>query len=475
MAARVDLTGGANILAHMPAPRTVPAKQKFLVCGTDFSVHAAEAGSVAAAFARLFNSRLMLVHAIEPAGAAFLKKRLAGEWREELAGKLTQDAERLRATGIEVAERLVDGAPPALLAEAARDVGARMIVVSSLGQVAPRQWLVGSVAERTAQSATVPTLVVREPKPLLAWARGKRNLRVLLGYDFSLSSDAALHWVGQFIQARPCLLTVACVVWLPGETRRFGKGGEGSVETSASEIRQLVERDLRARCLEVLGKREVQFRVASSWGGEQEELLRAATEADADLVVVGTNQRRGLDRFWLGSVSRHILHHTTANVACVPMAEDLLRPGHLPAFKRVLAPVDLSRLAEKVAGHGVAVAQRGAEVCVLHVISPGPGYRPGTDPATANEDARRVRLRRSLSERLQPMLNEKARAKGVRVRVEIVEHPRPAEAICQAAERLGADLICLGSRGRTGLKRQCLGSVSASVMRETARPVLVVR
>ncbi|MHC1768336.1 MAG: universal stress protein [Verrucomicrobiia bacterium] len=459
----------------MSAPGKLAAKQNVLVCGTDFSVHAVEAATVAAAFARLFEFRLVLVHAVEPGGAAFLKKRLAREWREELAEKLANEAERLRATGVEVSEQLVDGAAPTLLAKAAKDAGAQMIVVSSLGQVAPRQWLVGSVAERTAQSATVPTLVVREHEPLLAWARGKRNLKVLLGYDFSLSSDAALHWVSQFFQARPCALTVACVVWLPGETRRLGMGGEGSVEASAAEVRQLVERDLRARCLEVLGKRKVNFQVASSWGGEQEELLRAATEAQADLVVVGTNQRRGLDRFWLGSVSRHILHHATANVACVPMADHLLQPDGLPKFKRVLVPVDLSRLAEKAVCHGVAVAQRGADVCVLHVIPPGPGYKPGSDPATAREDTRRTRLRHSLSERLQPIVYDKAQAKGVRVRVEIVEHPRPAEAICQSAERLGADIICLGSRGRTGLKKQWLGSVSEGVMRETARPVLVVR
>lgn len=50
-----------------------------------------------------------------------------------------------------------------------------------------------------------------------------------------------------------------------------------------------------------------------------------------------------------------------------------------------------------------------------------------------------------------------------------------AAAICQAAERSGAELICIGSRGRSGLKKKLLGSVTESVMRRSSRPVLVIQ
>ena len=50
----------------------------------------------------------------------------------------------------------------------------------------------------------------------------------------------------------------------------------------------------------------------------------------------------------------------------------------------------------------------------------------------------------------------------------------PAE-ICAQAESLGADLIVIGSHGRTGLKRFLLGSVAESVVRHAPVPVLVVR
>ena len=57
----------------------------------------------------------------------------------------------------------------------------------------------------------------------------------------------------------------------------------------------------------------------------------------------------------------------------------------------------------------------------------------------------------------------------------MTEHTQPAMAICQAAERFGADLICMGSRGRSGLTKVLLGSVAQGVMAQSKRPVLVLR
>jgi nucleotide-binding universal stress UspA family protein len=52
---------------------------------------------------------------------------------------------------------------------------------------------------------------------------------------------------------------------------------------------------------------------------------------------------------------------------------------------------------------------------------------------------------------------------------------QPAMAICQAAERLDVDIICLGTHGRTGLPRAALGSIAEAVLNHTRRPVLLAR
>ena len=66
-----------------------------------------------------------------------------------------------------------------------------------------------------------------------------------------------------------------------------------------------------------------------------------------------------------------------------------------------------------------------------------------------------------------------ASAKSTSTQVHVVEAEDPATAICQAAERLDADLLCLGTRGRGGVARAVLGSVAKAVVDGTRRPVLL--
>ncbi|MER3460845.1 MAG: hypothetical protein C4303_06950 [candidate division GAL15 bacterium] len=61
-----------------------------------------------------------------------------------------------------------------------------------------------------------------------------------------------------------------------------------------------------------------------------------------------------------------------------------------------------------------------------------------------------------------------------RFRVEVVPDGFVAHAILDAAERFGADLIVMGTHGRTGLQRVLLGSVAEAVLRRSRVPVMVV-
>jgi len=64
-------------------------------------------------------------------------------------------------------------------------------------------------------------------------------------------------------------------------------------------------------------------------------------------------------------------------------------------------------------------------------------------------------------------------ASGFDNQVHVVESDEPALAICQAAERLGVDALCLGTRGRSGLSRAVLGSVAQTVLAQSQRPVML--
>jgi len=443
-----------------------------ITCGTDFSIHAANAADVAAAFAARSKSALRLIHAVEPASLELLPESMAEQVLEKSRQKLVAEADRLRAAGADVIESLVPGIPHEVLTKAAPPAQTDLLVVSTIGQIAPSRWLVGSVAEKTAQFAKVPTLVVRDHEHLISWARGKRTLKVFVGYDFSASSDAALRWVASLQQIGVCRTVIVYVSWPPKETWRFGLGGQTSLSENDPEVRTLLERDLKERCARAFGLGMPKLRVVSSWGPVEERLLELANADTADLIVLGTSQRRGLSRFWLGSVSREVLHHATMNVVCVP-APDEADPAanEIPTYRRVLVPTDFSKHGDRAVVFAYGVAVRGGEVCLVHVIPPGNALRRTTD----SDEGPRAKRKRGLTARLQALIPKEAASRGIRSRVEIVEHQHPDLAISQAAERFGADLICLGSRGRSALKKRLLGSVTEGLMRRSTRPVLVVR
>ena len=77
--------------------------------------------------------------------------------------------------------------------------------------------------------------------------------------------------------------------------------------------------------------------------------------------------------------------------------------------------------------------------------------------------------------RLAGLIPADAAGKGLSTRVHAVEAEEAWEAICQAAERVSADLICLGTHGRTGIAKAALGSVAARVLTHSRRPLLLAR
>ncbi len=443
-----------------------------IVCGTDFSVYAANAANVAAALAGRSKTTLRLMHGVEPASVEFLSKETVDHLREKLRRKLVAEGNRLRKMGVDVMESLALGRPHEILANAAQASKADLVVVSTIGPVSPSRWLVGSVAEKTAQLSKVPTLVVRDHESLLSWAKGKRTLKVFVGYDFSASADAALHWVASLKQIGVCRTVVTYVSWPPKETWRFGVGGHSSLTENDLVVRTLLERDLKERCAQAFGLGMPKLRVVSSWGPVEERLIELAKAEAADLIVLGTNQRHGLSRYWLGSVSRGVLHHAPTNVVCVPAADERdPAADRIPAYRRVLVPTDFSKHGNRAITFACGAVPRGGEVCLVHVIPPVGGFRPEAEV----KDGPKAKRKQELMARLEALVPEEARSRGIRSRVEIVEHQHPDAAISQAAERFAADLICIGSRGRSGLKKKLLGSVTEALMRRSKRPVLVIR
>jgi len=434
-----------------------------IICGTDFSQHAVEAADVAAAMAVRLRERFRLVHVFETQLSELISKDQFNKLREQRRLKLKHEAARLRKAGATVEEELLEGSPSVALTGFAAKSKANLIVVSSLGRIAPSRWLVGSVAERVAQSSPVPTLIVRSSGAFKSWTQGKRALKILVGYDFSATADAALCWVSELRKIGRCKVTVASVFWPPQDKNRFGLA-EHSWDDSL-EIERFLERDLRRQCENILDDCDIRIRVAGSWGRPDPQLIEFAKEAEADLMIVGTHQRHGVERFWLGSVSRRILHDAPMNVACVPpLASFESAVGNIPVFQRVLVPTDFSALGNRAIPFAYSTLYRGGAVCLFHVLE-----------QTRSKARKGDRTLKKLEQQLRALIPSEAKARWISTKVEVASSGKPSTAICQAAERFGADLICIGSHGRSGLSRAVLGSVAQDVMARSHLPVLVIR
>jgi nucleotide-binding universal stress UspA family protein len=452
--------------------------QRPIICGTDFSVHAAEAANVAAAIAKRVASEVVLIHVEEHAALGAIHPEGFSAVLERTRERLDNEAERLRKLGAAVKEEILSGSPYEALVKSATTSSARLVVVASIGHIALGRLLVGSVAERTAETSPVPTLVVRQGANLAAWARGERRLKVVVGCDFSASADAALRWLREWQDIGPCDITIAHVDWPPADLERLGLRGPISLTENHPEVARVLQRDLKERVAAILGEQPVSLCVVPGWGRSDTHLLQLAQSEQADLLVVGTHQRHGLNRFWLGSVSRSILHHASMSVAVVPLtatSEDAL--SHIPEIKRVLVATDFSELGNHAVPYAYAALRRGGRVRLIHVIPPWelpgplvPHYLPKRLTKKQHQQLAADSLKK-----LRSSISPEAELRGIATEVEVVEHRDVAKAICQEAERFSADVICLGSHGRSGLSKAALGSVAQKVMKECSRPLLVVR
>jgi nucleotide-binding universal stress UspA family protein len=141
---------------------------------------------------------------------------------------------------------------------------------------------------------------------------------------------------------------------------------------------------------------------------------------------------------------------------------------------KILLATDGSREAELAARTAADLAN--STNSELHIVLVGGGYS-FSEPAdsTAQEDAVLEMHRRKAREILDEQVRKVEESGATVKQVHLNMSERPDRAIVALGEELGAGLIVIGSRGRGGIRRALLGSVSDSVVRHAHCPVMVVR
>ncbi len=450
-----------------------------ILCGTDFSSAAGVAADVATELARRLDAPLTLAHAVELPSALKNDAR-AARWLTAARKRwLRETAEVSRKRGVEVLKSLCVGRADEVLVENAAADNARMIVISSLGDRRPGRWLLGSVAERTAMRAETPTLVLRNAEPIRAWLRGKRPLKVFVCFNFTASAELALRWTKALTTVGPCEVVLGYVNNPVDDYMRVGASGRVPFDGNAPEVLAILERDMKERARAHFGNAPTKCRIEDRPGRADERLVEMAKEEGADLLVVGSRQYDGLQRLWNTSVSRGLLGNSVTSVAIVPLAAGKIQPTKLPTMRHVLVSTDFSESSNAAIPHAYSLVRGGGLVTLLHVVPPPPrvvlanrstsSARLKADAEVAPKDAHEV------AAKLRALVPADAERLGIHTQVKVVSNCQVGLAIAQTAERLGVDVVCFASRGRSGLSKLLLGSVAEDVIARVRRPVFVVR
>jgi nucleotide-binding universal stress UspA family protein len=137
--------------------------------------------------------------------------------------------------------------------------------------------------------------------------------------------------------------------------------------------------------------------------------------------------------------------------------------------KKILVPTDYSDTAEHGTRYAFELAQAlGAKVSLLHV------YAIPVPPEAGGMASDFVRETQQEAEKQLQYAAAKYQGSGLLAGTQLVSGDA-SEAILSTAREIGADLIIIGTHGRSGVRRMLLGSVAETVLRRAPCPVLAIR
>ncbi|HKP51346.1 MAG TPA: universal stress protein [Chloroflexia bacterium] len=292
----------------------------------------------AVALARTMSKELILVRVVPmplaynqaiwgapvPTSVWEISEEEAKSAREHLA----RTAEKLDHLNIEVHTQVLEGDPAAMIiAYAEQHPRVATIAMSTHGRSGLGRWFFGSVAEKVLQAAPVPLLLVRAAES--ESARAPRALdearydTILVPLDGSPLAELAVE-PAQHIAATTGakLILISAVVGPPVVPELITSAEERTLWDQEIEWQSSYLGEVKARLLaEGL---EADSRVVSQ--PPAEAIVQMSERGHADLIVMSTHGRGGLQRLWLGSVAIKVVRGTGLPVLLVRAKERVASP-----------------------------------------------------------------------------------------------------------------------------------------------------
>ena len=281
---------------------------KTIMVATDFSERSDRALPRATLLARQFESAILLVHVVDDDQP----RRIVDAERDEATTLLRQMAATLSdVDGVTTETRVILASPFVGIAQAVKDVTPDLLVIGPHRRQVLRDVFVGTTAERTIRSVDCPVLMVN------ATPAGHYR-HVLQTTDVSDGSrDALLRFqaLGLVDRARTSLLHVFDA---PALRLAFSHSIPQDDQKHYLEDEQRDASLDLARFLSSTDLGHLRPIVRYEASPTPNEILKAAGEEQADLIVMSTHGRSGLAKMFIGSVTEQVLRTAQTDVLAIP-------------------------------------------------------------------------------------------------------------------------------------------------------------
>ena len=266
--------------------------------------------------------------------------------------------------------------------------------------------------------------------------------RILLATDGSEYSEGAVRVAMELAQRHNArLLILSIAVCNPEYASLVPDLEEIATDKAQANVQKIVE---QAEGIDF----EVVVKLAED---PYQGIVDAAIEQHASIIVMGRRGRRGLARVMVGDSTAKVVGHAPCAVLVVPKVTHLWN-------KNILLATDGSIHSKAATLLATAVAKE--KNYPLTVVS----------AVVASHSTERRREAEVIVQKIKESLS------GSNIKVScIVEEGRPEQVIIDNAKESGADLIVMGTHGRTGVERILLGSVSERVIGQAECPVLLIK
>lgn len=281
---------------------------------------------------------------------------------------------------------------------------------------------------------------------------------ILVGFDDSLPSKAALNEASNWVKRNGGKVILVHAVYF--DTEEFG------IAPEQLEKRLKIGEKACLQTKEMLTSEfgiEVQSLLCE--GEPPEVILDVAKGKKADLIVLGTYGRKGLNRLLMGSVTSHVIVNSGIDVLVVKKQ----CTECTGIYKSILVPFDGSEFSKKALDRACKLSKvDGANIMVLYVI---PRYEEMI------EFFRTDSIQQSLFDEAEKIMGE---AKKIALPYEVsiaatIQEGHAADKIVEIADKLKNDLIIIGTYGWKGVNKAIMGSTTERVIMNAKSPVLVVR